>query len=185
MITDQRQTGVPNGNAFSSPARTRTQLVKPNQVTNIGRSLPQNQNLAPQAGAMGMTAQQAQSIQPVQQTQQTQQAQTVTPQYNPIFQAQPQATAQPIASTPLETVTAEDIAAARPSAQSMEDYLISQARNPQSTALPSSATSNTSGGQQLTIADKDVAREAIRKMKSTDIIELLDELARGTLTGID
>ena len=38
MITDQKQTGVPNRGAFSTPTRQRTQLVKPNQVNNIGRS---------------------------------------------------------------------------------------------------------------------------------------------------
>lgn len=50
MITDQRQTGVPTSTPFKIQGiNQRTQLVKPNQVNNIGRAMPQNQNLAGKA----------------------------------------------------------------------------------------------------------------------------------------
>lgn len=178
MITDQRQTGVPNRASFAnSGTRGRTQFVKPNQVTNIGRSLPQNQNLA---AALGSNAN-ATSVA----------AQTQTaPTYNPVFPQQTQAAPQ---SDMLAQAKAEMGAqpATRPQTQtqSMNEYLKAQAQSPSTSANANAngaqlAADITSEAEQL-IQDKEVARQAIRKMKSTDIIELLDELANGTLTGAD
>ena len=174
MITDQRQTGVPNRVTFTnSGTRGRTQFVKPNQVTNIGRSLPQNQNLA---AALGSNAQATPTSAPTAQTAQA------TPTYNPVFpqqtqvaQSTPVATASTQVQAPVQTTTT------RPQTQSMSEYLKAQAQNPSGAQL---ATATANEAEQL-IQDKDVARQAIRKMKSTDIIELLDELANGTLTGAD
>lgn len=172
MISDQRQTGVPNAKSFTGSSG-RTQLVKPNQVTNVGRSLPQNQNLAPALAN----------------TQQTQ-VQQVTPTFNPVY---PQAQTQTAQSTPvvvqndLLAQAKADMAqqgqttAVRPQTQSMNDYLKAQAQNPNGAQLAAQVTQE---AEQL-VQDKDIARQAIRKMKSTDIIELLDELANGTLTGAD
>lgn len=171
MISDQRQTGVPNAKSFTGSSG-RTQLVKPNQVTNVGRSLPQNQNLAPTLNS---------GIQPVQpqaqaQTQTQTQTQTATPTYNPVFpQQQPDLLAQAKAETGAQP------AVTRPQTQSMNEYLKAQAQSTNGAQLAADITSE---AEQL-IADKEVARQAIRKMKSTDIIELLDELANGTLVGAD
>lgn len=168
MISDQRQTGVPNAKSFTGSSG-RTQLVKPNQVTNVGRSLPQNQNLAPALAN----------------TQQTQ-VQQATPTFNPVY---PQAQTQ-TAQYDLLAQAKADMAqqgqttattAVRPQTQSMNDYLKAQAQNPNGAQLAAQVTQE---AEQL-VQDKDIARQAIRKMKSTDIIELLDELANGTLTGAD
>lgn len=174
MISDQRQTGVPNAKSFTGSSG-RTQLVKPNQVTNVGRSLPQNQNLAPALAN----------------TQQTQ-AQQATPTFNPVYPQAQQAQTQAAQSTPV--VVQNDLlaqakadmqqaqtTAVRPQTQSMNDYLKAQAQNPNGAQLAAQVTQE---AEQL-VQDKDIARQAIRKMKSTDIIELLDELANGTLTGAD
>jgi hypothetical protein len=166
MISDQRQTGVPNAKSFTGSSG-RTQLVKPNQVTNVGRSLPQNQNLAPALAN----------------TQQTQ-VQQVTPTFNPVY---PQAQTQTAQYDLLAQAKADmaqqqgQTTAVRPQTQSMNDYLKAQAQNPNGAQLAAQVTQE---AEQL-VQDKDIARQAIRKMKSTDIIELLDELANGTLTGAD
>ena len=180
MITDQRQTGVPNRATFAnSGTRGRTQFVKPNQVTNIGRSLPQNQNLA---AALGSNAQATPTSAPTAQTAQA------TPTYNPVFpqqtqvaQSMPVATASTQVQAPVQTTTT------RPQTQSMSEYLKAQAQAQAQAQNPSGAqlTTATANEAEQLIQDKDVARQAIRKMKSTDIIELLDELANGTLTGAD
>ena len=169
MISDQRQTGVPNAKSFTGLSG-RTQLVKPNQVTNVGRSLPQNQNLAPALNS-GI-----QPVQPRAQAQAQTQTQTATPTYNPVFpQQQPDLLAQAKAETGAQP------AVTRPQTQSMNEYLKAQAQDTNGAQLAADITSE---AEQL-IADKEVARQAIRKMKSTDIIELLDELANGTLVGAD
>lgn len=174
MITDQRQTGVPNRASFAnSGTRGRTQFVKPNQVTNIGRSLPQNQNLA---AALGSNAN-ATSVA----------AQTQTaPTYNPVFPQQTQAAPQ---SDMLAQAKAEMGAqpATRPQTQtqSMNEYLKAQAQSPSTSANGAQLAADITSEAEQLIQDKEVARQAIRKMKSTDIIELLDELANGTLTGAD
>lgn len=172
MISDQRQTGVPNAKSFTGSSG-RTQLVKPNQVTNVGRSLPQNQNLAPALGS-GI-----QAIQPQAQTQAQAQTQTQTavPTYNPVFPQQQQTDMLAQAKAEMGAQPA----VTRPQTQSMNEYLKAQAQNTNGAQLAADITNE---AEQL-IADKEVARQAIRKMKSTDIIELLDELANGTLVGAD
>lgn len=70
MITDQKQTGVPNRGAFSTPTRQRAQFVKPNQVNNIGRSGADQGRHGP-AGTMQNTLPQMNPLRPANQSQPT------------------------------------------------------------------------------------------------------------------
>lgn len=155
MITDQKQTGIPS----AAGIRSRTQLVKPNQVNNIGRSMPQSQNLA---GAAPVP--QRQTMQAVPNTSQTpivqpQPQQTSAPSYNPIVQAPSTTTGGELNST------ANSPATAVPAGTELLDD-----------AVPYS---------QMQADSKEAVRKAIRGMSSVDIVELLDELANGSLHGID
>lgn len=168
MLTDMKQTGVPSAGAFgASGIRARTQLVKPNQAVNIGRSLPQNQNLSP---AVSMQQEQAPQSQPS---------------FNPIFQAPPAQGfgAEPApASMPIGEPFGEELpftqellrGAPEESVQAQElDFDFDERF---ADAVPYSE-------QQQ--SHKEAARQAIRAMSSADIMELLDELANGSLYGID
>lgn len=168
MLTDMKQTGVPSAGAFgASGIRARTQLVKPNQAVNIGRSLPQNQNLSP---AVSMQQEQAPQSQPS---------------FNPIFQAPPAQGfgAEPaLASMPIGEPFGEELpftqellrGAPEESVQAQElDFDFDERF---ADAVPYSE-------QQQ--SHKEAARQAIRAMSSADIMELLDELANGSLQGID
>lgn len=155
MITDQKQTGIPS----AAGIRSRTQLVKPNQVNNIGRSMPQSQNLAgaapvpqrqmPQAASSTAQAPAVQ-LQP-------QPQQTVAPSYNPIVQAPTTAGES--------NITAGVPRTPAPTGAELLDEVVPYS--------------------QMQADSKETVRQAIRGMSSADIVELLDELANGSLHGID
>lgn len=154
MITDQKQTGIPS----AAGIRSRTQLVKPNQVNNIGRSMPQSQNLAGAAPVPQRQMPQTASTTSQAPTVQLQPQQTAAPSYNPIVQApttagEPDVTAASIPRTSAPT-----------GAELLDDV------------VPYS---------QMQADSKETVRKAIRGMSSADIVELLDELANGSLHGID
>ena len=174
MITDQKQTGVPNRGAFSTPTRQRTQLVKPNQVNNIGRSANIDSRGGP-AGTFRNAAPQFNPLRPAnaaaQVAQRPQVQRQTAPSPSPVQAApvQRQTPAQPVsAQAPAAEAPAAEAPAAEPSLP------LTQTNTPATPQVPVSTRSY----------DAD-ARSAISKMSRAEISSLLDAIATGTLRGID
>lgn len=164
MITDQKQTGVPNRGAFSTPTRQRTQLVKPNQVNNIGRSANIDSRGGP-AGTFRNAAPQFNPLRPANAAAQVVQRPQVQRQTAPSPSTVQAASVQ--RQTPAEPVSAQ-APAAEPSLP------LTQTSTPATPQVPVSPRSYE--------AD---ARSAISKMSRAEIGSLLDAIATGTLRGID
>ena len=164
MITDQKQTGVPNRGAFSTPTRQRTQLVKPNQVNNIGRSANIDSRGGP-AGTFRNAAPQFNPLRPANAA-----AQVVQ---RPQVQRQTAPSPSPVQEAPVQRQTpAQPVSEQAPAA---EPYLpLTQANTLATPQVPVSPISYE--------AD---ARSAISKMSRAEISSLLDAIATGTLRGID
>lgn len=164
MITDQKQTGVPNRGAFSTPTRQRTQLVKPNQVNNIGRSANIDSRGGP-AGTFRNAAPQFNPLRPANAA-----AQVVQ---RPQVQRQTAPSPSPVQAAPVQRQTpAEPVSAQAPAAEP---------------SLPLTQT-NTSATPQVPVSPISYeadARSAISKMSRAEISSLLDAIATGTLRGID
>ena len=164
MITDQKQTGVPNRGAFSTPTRQRTQLVKPNQVNNIGRSANIDSRGGP-AGTFRNAAPQFNPLRPANAA-----AQVVQ---RPQVQRQTAPSPSPVQATPVQRQTpAQPVSAQAPAAE--PSLTLTQTNTPATPQVPVSTRSY----------DAD-ARSAISKMSRAEISSLLDAIATGTLRGID
>lgn len=164
MITDQKQTGVPNRGAFSTPTRQRTQLVKPNQVNNIGRSANIDSRGGP-AGTFRNAAPQFNPLRPANAA-----AQVVQ---RPQVQRQTAPSPSPVQEAPVQMQTpAQPVSAQAPAAE--PSLPITQTNTPATPQVPVSPISYE--------AD---ARSAISKMSRAEISSLLDAIATGTLRGID
>lgn len=167
MITDQKQTGVPNRGAFSTPTRQRTQLVKPNQVNNIGRSANIDSRGGP-AGTFRNAAPQFNPLRPANAA-----AQVVQ---RPQVQRQTAPSPSPVQEAPVQRQTpAQPVSAQAPAAEpSLPSIPLTQANTLATPQVPVSPISYE--------AD---ARSAISKMSRAEISSLLDAIATGTLRGID
>lgn len=164
MITDQKQTGVPNRGAFSTPTRQRTQLVKPNQVNNIGRSANIDSRGGP-AGTFRNAAPQFNPLRPANAAAQVAQ--------RPQVQRQTAPSPSPVQAAPVQRQTpAEPVSAQAPAAE--PSLPLTQTNTPATPQVPVSTRSY----------DAD-ARSAISKMSRAEISSLLDAIATGTLRGID
>lgn len=164
MITDQKQTGVPNRGAFSTPTRQRTQLVKPNQVNNIGRSANIDSRGGP-AGTFRNAAPQFNPLRPANAA-----AQVVQ---RPQVQRQTAPSPSPVQAAPVQRQTpAQPVSAQAPAAE--PSLPLTQTNTPATPQVPVSTRSY----------DAD-ARSAISKMSRAEISSLLDAIATGTLRGID
>ena len=164
MITDQKQTGVPNRGAFSTPTRQRTQLVKPNQVNNIGRSANIDSRGGP-AGTFRNAAPQFNPLRPANAA-----AQVVQ---RPQVQRQTAPSPSPVQVAPVQRQTpAQPVSAQAPAAE--PSLPLTQTNTPATPQVPVSTRSY----------DAD-ARSAISKMSRAEISSLLDAIATGTLRGID
>ena len=164
MITDQKQTGVPNRGAFSTPTRQRTQLVKPNQVNNIGRSANIDSRGGP-AGTFRNAAPQFNPLRPANAA-----AQVVQ---RPQVQRQTAPSPSPVQEAPVQMQTpAQPVSAQAPAAEL--SLPLTQTNTPATPQVPVSPISYE--------AD---ARSAISKMSRAEISSLLDAIATGTLRGID
>lgn len=164
MITDQKQTGVPNRGAFSTPTRQRTQLVKPNQVNNIGRSANIDSRGGP-AGTFRNAAPQFNPLRPANAA-----AQVVQ---RPQVQRQTAPSPSPVQAAPVQRQTpAQSVSAQAPAAE--PSLPLTQTNTPATPQVPVSTRSY----------DAD-ARSAISKMSRAEISSLLDAIATGTLRGID
>ena len=164
MITDQKQTGVPNRGAFSTPTRQRTQLVKPNQVNNIGRSANIDSRGGP-AGTFRNAAPQFNPLRPANAA-----AQVVQ---RPQVQRQTAPSPSPVQEAPVQRQTpAQPVSAQAPAAE--PSLPLTQTNTPATPQVPVSPRSY----------DAD-ARSAISKMSRAEISSLLDAIATGTLRGID
>ncbi len=164
MITDQKQTGVPNRGAFSTPTRQRTQLVKPNQVNNIGRSANIDRRGGP-AGTFRNAAPQFNPLRPANAA-----AQVVQ---RPQVQRQTAPSPSPVQEAPVQRQTpAQPVSAQAPAAE--PSLPLTQTNTPATPQVPVSTRSY----------DAD-ARSAISKMSRAEISSLLDAIATGTLRGID
>ena len=164
MITDQKQTGVPNRGAFSTPTRQRTQLVKPNQVNNIGRSANIDSRGGP-AGTFRNAAPQFNPLRPANAAAQVAQ--------RPQVQRQTAPSPSPVQEAPVQRQTpAEPVSAQAPAAE--PSLPLTQTNTPATPQVPVSTRSY----------DAD-ARSAISKMSRAEISSLLDAIATGTLRGID
>lgn len=164
MITDQKQTGVPNRGAFSTPTRQRTQLVKPNQVNNIGRSANIDSRGGP-AGTFRNAAPQFNPLRPANAA-----AQVVQ---RPQVQRQTAPSPSPVQEAPVQRQTpAEPVSAQAPAAE--PSLPLTQTNTPATPQVPVS-----------TISYEADARSAISKMSRAEISSLLDAIATGTLRGID
>ena len=162
MITDQKQTGVPNRGAFSTPTRQRTQLVKPNQVNNIGRSANIDSRGGP-AGTFRNAAPQFNPLRPANAAAQVVQRP----------QVQRQTAPSPVQEAPVQRQTpAQPVSAQAPAAE--PSLPLTQTSTPATPQVPVSTRSY----------DAD-ARSAISKMSRAEISSLLDAIATGTLRGID
>lgn len=167
MITDQKQTGVPNRGAFSTPTRQRTQLVKPNQVNNIGRSANIDSRGGP-AGTFRNAAPQFNPLRPANAA-----AQVVQ---RPQVQRQTAPSPSPVQAAPVQRQTpAQPVSAQAPAVEpSLPSLPLTQANTLATPQVPVSPISYE--------AD---ARSAISKMSRAEISSLLDAIATGTLRGID
>ena len=164
MITDQKQTGVPNRGAFSTPTRQRTQLVKPNQVNNIGRSANIDSRGGP-AGTFRNAAPQFNPLRPANAAAQVAQ--------RPQVQRQTAPSPSPVQEAPVQRQTpAQPVSAQAPAAE--PSLPLTQTNTPATPQVPVSTISY----------DAD-ARSAISKMSRAEISSLLDAIATGTLRGID
>lgn len=164
MITDQKQTGVPNRGAFSTPTRQRTQLVKPNQVNNIGRSANIDSRGGP-AGTFRNAAPQFNPLRPANAA-----AQVVQ---RPQVQRQTAPSPSPVQEAPVQRQTpAQPVSVQAPVAE--PSLPLTQTNTPATPQVPVSTRSY----------DAD-ARSAISKMSRAEISSLLDAIATGTLRGID
>ena len=164
MITDQKQTGVPNRGAFSTPTRQRTQLVKPNQVNNIGRSANIDSRGGP-AGTFRNAAPQFNPLRPANAA-----AQVVQ---RPQVQRQTAPSPSPVQEAPVQRQTpAQPVSEQAPAAE--PSLPLTQTDTPATPQVPVSTRSY----------DAD-ARSAISKMSRAEISSLLDAIATGTLRGID
>ena len=164
MITDQKQTGVPNRGAFSTPTRQRTQLVKPNQVNNIGRSANIDSRGGP-AGTFRNAAPQFNPLRPANAAAQVAQ--------RPQVQRQTAPSPSPVQAAPVQRQTpVEPVSAQAPAAE--PSLPLTQANTLATPQVPVSTRSY----------DAD-ARSAISKMSRAEISSLLDAIATGTLRGID
>ena len=164
MITDQKQTGVPNRGAFSTPTRQRTQLVKPNQVNNIGRSANIDSRGGP-AGTFRNAAPQFNPLRPANAAAQVAQ--------RPQVQRQTAPSPSPVQEEPVQRQTpAQPVSAQAPAAE--PSLPLTQTNTPATPQVPVSTRSY----------DAD-ARSAISKMSRAEISSLLDAIATGTLRGID
>ena len=164
MITDQKQTGVPNRGAFSTPTRQRTQLVKPNQVNNIGRSANIDSRGGP-AGTFRNAAPQFNPLRPANAA-----AQVVQ---RPQVQRQTAPSPSPVQEAPVQRQTpAQPVSAQAPAAE--PSFPLTQTNIPATPQVPVSTRSY----------DAD-ARSAISKMSRAEISSLLDAIATGTLRGLD
>ena len=168
MITDQKQTGVPNRGAFSTPTRQRTQLVKPNQVNNIGRSANIDSRGGP-AGTFRNAAPQFNPLRPANAAAQVAQRPQVQRQTAP----SPSPSPSPAQAAPVQRQTpAQPVSAQAPAAE--PSLPLTQTNTPATPQVPVSPISYE--------AD---ARSAISKMSRAEISSLLDAIATGTLRGID
>lgn len=168
MITDQKQTGVPNRGAFSTPTRQRTQLVKPNQVNNIGRSANIDSRGGP-AGTFRNAAPQFNPLRPANAAAQVAQRPQVQRQTAP----SPSPSPSPAQAAPVQRQTpAQPVSAQAPAAE--PSLPLTQTNTPATPQVPVSTRSY----------DAD-ARSAISKMSRAEISSLLDAIATGTLRGID
>lgn len=167
MITDQKQTGVPNRGAFSTPTRQRTQLVKPNQVNNIGRSANIDSRGGP-AGTFRNAAPQFNPLRPANAAAQVAQ--------RPQVQRQTAPSPSPVQEAPVQRQTpAQPVSVQAPVAEpSLPSLPLTQTNTPATPQVPVSTRSY----------DAD-ARSAISKMSRAEISSLLDAIATGTLRGID
>ena len=164
MITDQKQTGVPNRGAFSTPTRQRTQLVKPNQVNNIGRSANIDSRGGP-AGTFRNAAPQFNPLRPANAAAQVAQ--------RPQVQRQTAPSPSPVQAAPVQRQTpAQPVSVQAPVAE--PSLPLTQTNTPATPQVPVSTRSY----------DAD-ARSAISKMSRAEISSLLDAIATGTLRGID
>lgn len=164
MITDQKQTGVPNRGAFSTPTRQRTQLVKPNQVNNIGRSANIDSRGGP-AGTFRNAAPQFNPLRPANAAAQVAQ--------RPQVQRQTAPSPSPVQEAPVQRQTpAQPVSAQAPAAE--PSLPLTQTNTPATPQVPVS-----------TISYEADARSAISKMSRAEISSLLDAIATGTLRGID
>lgn len=164
MITDQKQTGVPNRGAFSTPTRQRTQLVKPNQVNNIGRSANIDSRGGP-AGTFRNAAPQFNPLRPANAA-----AQVVQ---RPQVQRQTAPSPSPVQEAPVQRQTpAQPVSVQAPAAE--PSLPLTQTNTPATPQVPVSTRSY----------DAD-ARSAISKMSRAEISSLLDAIATGTIRGID
>lgn len=162
MITDQKQTGVPNRGAFSMPTRQRTQLVKPNQVNNVGRSA----NVDSRGGPAGTFQNAAPRFNPLRPANAAAQ---VTPRQMPAQQRQP---VQPQIQTPVN----EPVERAVPTEPISSPAPVEPTPQQQITMSPSPVDTRS--------YDAD-ARNAISQMSRAEISSLLDAIATGTLKGVD
>lgn len=171
MMTDQKSNGIPNRGAFSSNGtRNRVQLVKPNQVNNVGRTAPNFNPVQPRAqtAAPSAPAPEAASA-----TFTSPPVPTAVPAPSG---AQAAAGLQQRLSTQLPTTPSPaSLPSTPPSGSDLPDQgLLST--NPAAGATPSPAPAVS---QQL-----EQARAAIRGMTPQEIGALLDELASGSLRGV-
>lgn len=179
MITDKKTTGIPNRGAFSMSqggapdgTRGRLQLIKPNQVNNVGRSGPNKINttalggtstLGPSAAAPAVSrAPMSNPVRP--------RTQMVTP--SPTAPAAP----SPIPSAPSYANGVITSTPTTPAAPTRAAGLDGGSVEPEVPSAPITAPAPPTEMEQ--------ARSAIRGLTPTQIGELLDELASGSLRGI-
>ena len=177
MITDQKQTGVPNRGAFSTPTRQRTQLVKPNQVNNIGRSANIDSRGGP-AGTFRNAAPQFNPLRPANAAAQVAQ--------RPQVQRQTAPSPSPVQAAPVQRQTpAEPVSAQAPAAEPVSAQ--APAAEPSLPSLPLTQANTLATPNVLVspISYEADARSVISKMSRAEISSLLDAIATGTLRGID
>ena len=177
MITDQKQTGVPNRGAFSTPTRQRTQLVKPNQVNNIGRSANIDSRGGP-AGTFRNAAPQFNPLRPANAAAQVAQ--------RPQVQRQTAPSPSPVQAAPVQRQTpAQSVSAQAPAAEPSLPLTQTNTLDTPNVLVSPANTLATPNVLVSPISYEADARSAISKMSRAEISSLLDAIATGTLRGID
>lgn len=180
MITDQKQTGVPNRDAFSTQGiNKRTQLIKPVQVNNTGLTANQagsTPRFNPVKPAYSSTTANSSSG-PVAYTNSVS-AMPNRPEQEPAAQMTPVEAPASVAS-PSNDVAVEP------------GYAMSNAPEQDVTgSIPQTADANSFFGETPEVAPTPVsqienARAAIRGMSNKEIVTLLNEIASGNLRGME
>lgn len=183
MLTDMKQTGVPNRTPFTmaqggagDSGRARIQTVKPVQTGNIGLTRPvmsnQDAAAAKRGDASAQSSGAAQMQQPVQAIQPAAPAASTAPVQSPIQPA-------PQSMTPgsLRGYSAEPV---NPDYNWLRMSSVKNGSTPQQVDFSPSAPSAPSYGGENNSA---IVRNALANMKNSEIMQLLVDISNGRIRG--